>query len=235
MKYTYLLINILSFIIPFIFSFHPKIEFYKTWKAFFPSVFLAGFLFVVGDMLFTDLGVWGFNSDYLSGIQIANLPIEEILFFFCIPYACIFTYHCFDRFYKFGTASRIEKWITLPFILLLLAASIIYHDRLYTFSAGVGLAILLIYIRFIYNANWLGKFYVIYLVLLIPFIIVNGLLTGTALEKPVVWYNNAENMGYRLMTIPFEDIFYGMSLILLNVLFFEFFKRKYRIRVQQGE
>lgn len=61
-----------------------------------------------------------------------------------------------------------------------------------------------------------------YLVSLLPFYIVNGILTAI----PVVMYNSNENMGFRVGTIPFEDHFYSMSLILLNLIFFEHFRRK---------
>jgi len=66
----------------------------------------------------------------------------------------------------------------------------------------------------------MGKFYISYLVSLIPFYIVNGILTAI----PIVSYNNTENMGFRIGTIPFEDHFYSMSLILLNLVFFEYFR-----------
>ncbi|WP_448634165.1 lycopene cyclase domain-containing protein [Pedobacter panaciterrae] len=82
MKYTYLLIDFFTAIIPFIFSFHPKLNFYKTWKAFFPAVIITGMIFILWDVYFTSLGVWGFNSRYLIGVAIGNMPVEEILFSF---------------------------------------------------------------------------------------------------------------------------------------------------------
>ena len=67
----------------------------------------------------------------------------------------------------------------------------------------------------------LGRFFLTYLILIVPFFICNGILTGTGLAEPVVLYNNAENLGIRILTLPIEDIFYGMLLILLNTVIYE--------------
>jgi lycopene cyclase domain-containing protein len=56
---------------------------------------------------------------------------------------------------------------------------------------------------------------------MIPFLIVNGILTGTGLEKPVVRYNPNEMIGLRLLSIPVEDVFYGLLMLIGSVLLFE--------------
>ncbi len=170
------------------------------------------------------MGVWHFNPDYVLGIYFFNLPLEEVLFFLCIPYACVFTYHCLSIYPKIKLSASLENGITVLIILFLVLTAIFNLSRIYTSVTFISLSVLLITTKYFLQREWLGKFYIVYLVLLLPFLIVNGLLTGTGLPEPVVIYNNLENLGLRIFTIPFEDVFYGMCLILLNVLLYEWFE-----------
>jgi lycopene cyclase domain-containing protein len=61
-----------------------------------------------------------------------------------------------------------------------------------------------------------------YVVHLLPFFIVNGVLTAL----PVVWYNNAEIMGPRIGTIPAEDSMYSMLMLLLTVTLYELLRKR---------
>lgn len=217
MKYTYLIVDLSSIIIPFIFSFHPAIRFDKKWKAFFPAMMIVGIGFLLWDAIFTDWGVWGFTPEYLVGITIYNLPLEEILFFVCIPYACVFTYHCFKVFGINPISPIVAKYISLILIPTLLAVGISFYDKWYTMTTFVLMSGTLALHLFYFKSTYLRNFYFTYSILLIPFFIVNGILTGTGLETQVVWYDNMENLGIRIVTIPVEDTFYGMLLILLIV------------------
>jgi lycopene cyclase domain-containing protein len=73
------------------------------------------------------------------------------------------------------------------------------------------------YLLFKLKAAFMGRFYLAFLFILIPFFIVNGILTGSFIDEPIVWYNNEENLSIRIGTIPVEDVFYGMLLILMNI------------------
>jgi len=223
MKSLYLLVNFFTIIIPFVYSFHPKIKFHKTWKGFFPAVILVGTVFVVWDMWFTSMGVWGFNPDYLSGFYIGNLPIEEVLFFFCIPYACVFTYHCLDKFLNLSWDFRVEKVFCLVFSIGLIFVGLVNHERIYTLITFISTGLVCLTLKFLLKVDWFGKASTVYGILLLPFFIVNGILTGTGIDAPVVWYDHTENLGIRILTIPIEDAFYGFELILLVIYFSKLF------------
>ena len=65
MERLYLWLNLGSFIVPFIFSFHPRLQFYKKWRSLFPAIGIMMTLFLPWDIIFTAKGFWGFNKDYL--------------------------------------------------------------------------------------------------------------------------------------------------------------------------
>ncbi len=225
-KYTYLLVDFFCIIIPFIFSFHPKLKFIKQWRHFaIPCLATASF-FLIWDILFTCHGVWSFNSKKVIGIYFFNLPVEELLFFICIPYACLFTYHAISLFVKIKYYTKPTSIFSIFLILCLVLTAVLHIKQLYTSVTFFLLAIMFIFILF-KKVNWLTHFYFSFLLILIPFFISNGVLTGSWIDAPVVIYNDRYNLGIRLLTIPLEDIFYGMLLFLMNVNGFEFSKRKF--------
>ena len=222
-KFAYILVDLGTILIPFIFSFHPKLKFNRKWRSTFLSISIVAVFFITWDVLYTKMGVWGFNADYLIGINFINLPIEEILFFFCIPYACLYTYHCLKLFRPINI-SKITQWITYKLCFSLVVVGLFYIHNLYTSVTFISLSILLFLLQFKYNPKWILRLYSSLVVLIIPFLIVNGILTGTGLENPIVWYNENEIIGLRVFTIPIEDFFYGFLLILINVYLFEKFE-----------
>lgn len=225
-KYLYLIIDLAAISLPFAFSFHPKANFSKKWKYLFPAITIPAIIFLVWDEWFTRIGVWGFNPKYLSGMYVLSLPLEEVLFFICIPYACVFTYEAVGYFSKRDYLKNAVKTINVFLIILLTVIALINYYRWYTFVTFISLSLFLLFLHFKLKPDYLGKFYLAFLFILIPFFIVNGILTGTGIEGQVVWYNDAENLGIRMGTIPIEDTFYGMLLILMNVTIFESLQEK---------
>ena len=219
---TYLLVNLFSVAIPFIYSFNKRLNFYKTWYAFWPAVLMTGAVFIYWDVYFTEWGVWGFNPRHLMGINLINLPLEEWLFFICIPYACVFTYHCLNILLENDYLSSSARIITVILIVLLFLVAGLNLNRLYTSVTFISTAIFLLLHLLVFKSEYLGRFYLAYIIIfLMPFMLVNGILTGSFIPEEVVWYNNTENLGIRVFTIPIEDFVYGMLLILMNVTIYE--------------
>jgi len=226
MSYLYLLLNLGSISIPFIFSFHPKLKFYKYWKSLFISMFITMLLFIPWDAIFTINGIWGFNESYFLGSEIFNLPIEEWLFFICIPYACVFTHYALLYYFPNRKISvKNVKVVSYLLIAILLTTTIINYNKWYTL-VNFTYAIILMLIILKTNIKLLQTYFLTFLVMLIPFFIVNGILTGSFINNEVVWYNNDENLGIRLFTIPIEDSIYAFTLILTNLALTDFFKSK---------
>lgn len=224
MEYTYLLINFGCILVPFVCSFYKKHAFYKEWPFFFTSGIVVAILFLVWDVLFTKAGIWGFNSDYLIGIYFTNLPIEEILFFICIPYACSFTFHAYNYIIPSKQHSSVLAKVNLFLAVTLLGISLLNFDKSYTFITFLLTSFLLLFFHF--KKLNLFYYYVTFITIIPFFLISNGLLTGSFLKAPIVWYNNAENLGIRIATIPIEDTFYGMLLIYSNIYLHQYLKNK---------
>ncbi|ELR70634.1 Lycopene cyclase [Fulvivirga imtechensis AK7] len=219
--YLYLLLDLAAISIPLACSFYSGANFSKKWRYLLPALLLPAAIFIAWDVLYTHWGVWGFNATYLTGVTIINLPLEEWLFFICIPYACVFTYFAFTHLIKREPFGKIKQPLTWLLITVLLVTGLLNLGKIYTSVTFISLAAFLIMHVYFFKAHYLGRFYFTYLIILIPFFIINGILTGSGIEDQVVWYDNSENLGIRIGTIPIEDIFYGMLLILMNVTVFE--------------
>lgn len=235
--YTYLLINFFTILFPFIFSFDKKVNFVKNWRPLFYSIIITGFIMVVWDNYFTVRGFWGFSKEYLTGIYFFSLPIEEVLFFLTVPYACIFTYESVKVYIKKDILINYAKNITI-FLIIFFSIMVLLNFRLaYTGVTSSLMIILLLFHLFTSKKNnYMGYFYLSYLFCLIPFLAVNGILTNglrAISNNPIVWYNNLENLSIRFMNIPIEDTAYCMFMLLLNITIYEYFKKFLKPELKQ--
>lgn len=220
-KYLYMTLDIVTIFVPFIASFYPKAPFYRKWKYLSPAILISATFFALWDASFTQLNVWSFNERYLTGIKIGNLPLEEILFFICIPYACVFTYFALNHLVKKDYLFPYRQSMSGIFIAILLATGFYHFEKWYTSVTFILLGLIMVFQMLTHGSAYMGRFYFAFAVLLLPFFAVNSVLTGSYIEGEVVCYNNAENLGIRMGTIPVEDIFYGMLLVLMNVMIYE--------------
>lgn len=223
--YTYLLINFLTVIICFIFSFDKRIQFNKQFSAFLKASTLTAIPFIAWDVWFTAHGVWWFNTAYTTGLSLLGLPIEEWLFFFCIPFSCVFTYFCLDKFFDLKWTVAFNNSIVFISVIICVVIALLHHDKIYTFVTALITLVTLIYLHFVARVPWIGQASLVYTILMLGFFPVNGVLTGTGLESPIVNYNPKEFLNFRLLTIPIEDAVYGYTQFLLNIYLFKLFQK----------
>jgi lycopene cyclase domain-containing protein len=96
LEYLTVLILCLSF--PLLFTlFYPGFRpFRNKLLTSFKTIFLVSLPWLAWDILATFRAHWGFNSDYILGSKILLLPLEEIAFFWVIPFCCLFVWEILE-------------------------------------------------------------------------------------------------------------------------------------------
>ena len=106
MKAEYLLFNIVIFIGPFFLGLLKPFLF-KHWSEALFSILIIMIPYIIWDAIVTGMH-WMFNSNYILGIYIAKLPLEEWLFFVTVPFACLFTWEMIIRRIEMNIVSALK-------------------------------------------------------------------------------------------------------------------------------
>jgi lycopene cyclase domain-containing protein len=222
----YLIILLISLAGPLALSFEKNLRLYKRWKYLIPAILITLLIFVVWDIIFTHLGYWFFNPIYNSGIYINKLPLEEYLFFIVIPYACAFSFYAIRfHFPNFKFSLLWTKILTLTISIFSVITALLHTNLTYTLVVFLVLPAVLLF-SYYFARNVVQHYLAIYPILLIPFFIINGILTGTGIEQAVFDYNPEVILGIHIFSIPFEDMFYNFSLLLLPLALTHVFETK---------
>jgi lycopene cyclase domain-containing protein len=225
MKFTYAFILFFTVIICLIASFDRRIKFNQHFSAFLKAAIIVAIPFIAWDIYFTANGVWWFNTDYTIGLNFGGLPLEEMLFFIFIPFSCVFTYFTIDKYYKWSTLIGFNNILVFVSVIVLSVVALLNTDKIYTLVTSIVTVATLIYLHFIARSEWITKASVVFAILMLGFFPVNGILTGSFIENPIVNYNPKDFLGIRMFTIPIEDAVYGYSQFLLVLYFFKQFQK----------
>ncbi|HNX60628.1 MAG TPA: lycopene cyclase domain-containing protein [Spirochaetota bacterium] len=206
---TYAMGIALTILFPVLLSFERRVFYFSKWPAVFVSILPTATVFIIWDIIAVTRGHWNFSPGHVFGLKLFGLPFEEILFFFCIPFSCIFILECVSYFVK-PRRVNIPRFIFFSLAIAVVIAGILAWPREYTATVCIATGFFFamcgtIHYRVVNEVN----FWISMLIILIPFAIVNGFLTAI----PVVVYNPDHITGIRLGTIPIEDAVYNLVLI----------------------
>ena len=223
MSLTYLLLNLFIIAVPAWYTPDKRTAYYRRLPALAFSIAVVSTCYLLWDILVTARGEWSFNSKYLTGLMILNIPLEEVLFFITVPYSCLFIYEVVLYATK-SSSFRLPVTVVIASIIALLAASVAVYPQGYTAKAlascGFFLTIALLLDRPLIKSKqywiWLAICYV-------PFLMINTVLTAL----PVVEYNSKAIWGLRVGTIPLEDFFYNYAMLSYYLLVYRIGRKKY--------
>lgn len=220
---SYLLLLLVYLIIPVILSTQKKVRFVFRLRYLLPAAIFAGAIFVMWDMRFTELGIWSFNADYLTGIELMKVPVEEWLSFLIIPLSSVYIYEWLKI--RLENFEQPNAFVVVSLVIFAVTGILAYVFRKNVFS----------FFTFFLTAIYLGytvfrnrfkkhytKFYLAFIISLIPFLIVSGILN----IMPVIIYNTDHIIGVGLFGVPVEKIAYLFMLMLINITIYEYLNER---------
>jgi lycopene cyclase domain-containing protein len=210
----YLLLDLLVLLFPLLLSFDRRVAFYRRWPAVAGSILLVGAVYIVWDAFATLRGDWSFSEAHTGSLRVAGLPLEELLFFVVVPYACIFILEVVRAYFR-ERRFHFSRRLLAGLGLLFLTAALIFYRRPYTLTVFAVTAAFF-FLGGLLGRSMLGRrsFWLALGISYVPFLIANGVLTGV----PVVSYGVGHILGVRIGTIPLEDFFYSFSMLGFNYL-----------------
>lgn len=217
MIYEYLLFNLFVISGPLLVFFWQKPGIVKpVAKPLLLSLALAALGFAFYDQLVVNY-FWFFNPRYITGIFLFSLPLEEVLFFITVPFACLLLWVNYRKylsekiFPKFPIYLLIITLIPAPFLLL---SGKIYSGSVLLVFGGVVLIDVLLKTKLFSSRIFIIFIFLITNVLTFIF---NLYLTA----RPIVIYNTLVKTNINIITIPLEDFVFGMGLIALTLIIYE--------------
>lgn len=213
-EFAYLIFNIMAVLTGVLLLYAEKLRIH--WRSLAAAYLLVSAPFIMWDVLATKAGHWGFNSAYVTGLRLFGLPLEELLFFFAVPFVCVSVYLVCKK-YIHGEIKRASK-ILLSIFSLFVVLTLHYsvggeYSTIVAAAVLVSAAIAWVYSRVASTkAFWLAM-----LINFGLFVLANTFLTAL----PIVTYGESAITGFRVGTIPIEDFAYNFALLTLFLIVYD--------------
>jgi lycopene cyclase domain-containing protein len=225
---TFLWLNIIVVLIPLALSFHKKIALYKEFAFILPAIILPSVFFIVWEHYFLELGVWSFNPAYITGNLWFGMPVEEVMYYFCIPFACLFLYAASLIFISRDVFRAFERYLGIGLVILSIFMTYFFRQRIYASVAFMLLAFTILFRIWAGKRKSLSRFYLGFLICLPLFFIVQLLLTGL----PVITYDPQHITTLHIFSVPVENLIAFLVLLLWNVGIYTWLKHRFRAKIK---
>lgn len=217
MNSEYLLFNLIIFAGPISQSFDRRVRYVRRWPLALAAAILSLIPFIIWDALVNGRH-WWFSERFTLGARLAGLPIEEWLFFLSVPFACLFIWEIIITFRPKKVLRAMKRFGALLLLGLPAGAWVFASGKEYT-----GLVLMALAALFLADALLKTRILEDQRTLLLAAIVLGlTLIFNTYLTaRPVVLYDPQYQLDLRIITIPVEDFIYGLTHVLLTVIFYE--------------
>ena len=217
-NFYYLLVLFIYLPVPVFMALKSKILFWNKIRYYIPAILFSAAIFILWDIRFTQLGIWQFNPDYITGIYLLKIPIEECLSFIIIPFSSFYIYEILKSKYEQLEKPNLFLSISLVFLVIFAITAFIAREKLYTFFTFFLLSIYFAYTIFRNRfKHHYTKFYLTFLITLFPFFLVSFLLN----RLPAKSYDILHHLKLTLFSVPIENLAYLFLMILINITIYE--------------
>ena len=218
-KLSYLLFNLTIIFLPILSKLIYEKTIFPQIKPFALSVSTVALIFIIWDIKVAEKW-WFFNARYILGIKIFKLPIEEVLFFFTVPFSCLVIF--LNLNYFITSKINFNFYYLLIIIFLLFSFYFLKKKKAYPFFVFLFLSINIFFDYFlkVYLLNQISFFIYLIFITFLTFVF-NYYLTS----KKIITYDKSYKTNFLITTIPFEDFVYGINLLYANLILYLFFQR----------
>jgi len=220
---VYLLLLLSYLVVPVALSISSKIRFTFRLRYILPAILFCGAIFIMWDIRFTQLAIWTYNPDYLTGITLLKIPIEKWLSLLVIPLSAAYIYEWIKSRNEKPHLANIFLAISLILLVILGILTYIYRQNMFSFFTFF---LTTIYLGYTIFRNRFKKhyyaFYSTFFISLLPFVIVSALLGSL----PVMAYSAQQVMGMAFLGIPIEKFAYLFLMLLISLTIYEYLNER---------
>lgn len=182
----------------------------QDWVRLFRVYVFVSIPFVLLDSISHGRGWWSYASEHTSDIAILGLPLEECLFFFVVPFACLVLYSCLASISSLKRSISLRPITAMLGVIAVAALAFTVTQPLERTIVDAVLLCLIIVLFILLRPHVTGAFAVWFGAIILLFVGTNSILTGL----PIVLYDHAYGSMVRVGAIPLEDFWYNLSLLL---------------------